>query len=234
MTQPQPHPPAPPAVHSVQVGRIAPLGPQAVPSGFVKRPVSGPVCVGTLTIDGDEQADLTVHGGKDKAVYCYPLEHYAAWVADAPRHQPTLTPGAFGENLTTTGLTETSVTIGDVFRIGTALVQVTQPRQPCFKLSLRFADPSLGRIMMQTGRTGWYLRVLEPGELRAGDAIVRIGAPAPPAPAAHPASIPAWTIARFNQFLLTGREDRALLTELASLEGLADEWRERARAKLGE
>jgi len=121
-------------VASVQVGRIAPLGPESVPSAFVKLPVTGPVHAATLGLAGDEQADLTVHGGPDKAVYLYPSEHYPLWLRDVPRHAQTLMAGAFGENITTSGLEEATVAIGDVFRIGTAEVQVTQPRQPCFKL----------------------------------------------------------------------------------------------------
>ncbi len=151
-----------PRVMSVQAGRIAPLGPNGVPSGFVKSAVVDAVPVGHLGLEGDEQADLTVHGGPDKAVYFYPAEHYLDWLRDVPRHERALIAGAFGENLTTSGLTEDSVSIGEVLRIGSTELQVTQPRQPCFKLGLRFGDNTLGRIMMQSGRTGWYVRVLTP------------------------------------------------------------------------
>ncbi len=208
-------------VHSVQAGRVAPLGPEGVPSAFVKTAMPDAVRVAEMGIEGDEQADLRVHGGRDKAVYCYPWEHYAAWVGDVPRHRDTLIPGAFGENLTTLGLDEGGVAIGDVFRIGTVEIQVTQPRQPCSKLGLRFADNSLGRIMMQTGRTGWYVRVLTPGVLRAGDGAARIRR-----------TDPAWTISRFNDFILHRRTDRAVLRELAELEALASTWRDAARASL--
>ncbi len=204
-----------PTVASVQVGRIAPLGPQRVPSGFVKCAVPGPIHVAPLGLHGDEQADLTVHGGPDKAVYFYPAEHYPRWISDAPRHERLLIAGAFGENLTTTGLDEDSVCIGDTFRIGTAEVQVTQPRQPCFKLGLRFSDNGLGRVMMQSGRTGWYARVLAPGTLQAGDSILTLRRPNL-----------RWTISRFNRFILYRRNATTDLAELTALEGLADGWRQ--------
>lgn len=204
-----------PTVASVQVGRIAPLGPQRVPSGFVKSAVPGPIHVVPLGLQGDEQADLSVHGGPDKAVYFYPAEHYPRWISDAPRHERLLIAGGFGENITTTGLDEDSVCIGDTFRIGTAEVQVTQPRQPCFKLGLRFSDNSLGRVMMQSGRTGWYVRVLAPGTLQAGDSILVLRRPNP-----------RWTISRFNRFILGRRNAMTDLAELTLLEGLADGWRQ--------
>ncbi len=212
-----------PSVDSVQVGRIAPLGAEGVPSGFVKSRVAGPVHVGSLSLDGDQQADLTVHGGPDKAIYFYPSEHYPRWIHDVPRHERRLVPGGFGENITTTGLDEHSVSVGDVFRIGTAEVQVTQPRQPCFKLALRFDDTSLGRIMMQSGRTGWYVRVLTPGVLHAGDDIQALHRPNPK-----------WTIARFNGFIVDRHRTRSAFAELAALEGLAVVWKDAAQGALNE
>lgn len=201
-------------VVSVQVGRVAPLGTRGVPSGFVKSAISGPVNVTPLGLNGDEQADLTVHGGPDKAVYFYPSEHYPSWLKDAPRHEHALHAGAFGENITTLGLDEQTVAIGDVFRIGSAEVQATQPRQPCFKLGLRFNDNSLGRIMLQTGRTGWYVRVLKPGSLQAGDEIQVLRRPNP-----------RWTIFRFNEFIFNQRATKAETVEVVRLEGLAEVWR---------
>jgi MOSC domain-containing protein YiiM len=208
----------PATVESVQVGRVAPLGPDGVTSGFVKSPVAGPVEAMPLGLRGDEQADLTVHGGLDKAVYFYPSEHYPRWGRDVPRHTPMLVAGAFGENITTAGLDEDSVSIGDVLRIGTAELQVTQPRQPCFKLGLRFDDSGLGRLMLQSGRTGWYTRVIIPGTLAAGDEIHVVRRPNP-----------AWTIARFNRFIPRRRDARSEFAELAALEGLAEVWKQAAR-----
>ncbi len=211
--------PSAPSIESVQVGRVAPLGTRSgsVPSGFVKSVVHGPVRVAALGLEGDEQADLTVHGGPDKAVYFYPTEHYPSWRHDVPRHVQCLVAGAFGENITIRGLNEESVSIGDVMRVGTAEVQVTQPRQPCFKLGLRFNDNSLGRIMMQYGRTGWYVRVLTPGSLQAGNVLEVVRRPNP-----------AWTISRFNDFIMNRRDARDDFEELASLEGLAEVWKQAA------
>jgi MOSC domain-containing protein YiiM len=202
-----------PSVISVQVGRIAPLGRAGVPSGFVKERVAGPVFMDVLGIRGDEQADLRVHGGPDKAVYVYPSEHYPRWSSEFPRHAEQLVGGGFGENLTVAGLDEREVSIGDVFMVGSARVQVTQPRQPCFKLGLRFNDNTLGRAMMQTGRTGWYLRVLEPSNVAAGDEMRLLERPNP-----------AWSIARFNEFVRGREPSEAELKELAVLEGLAGVW----------
>lgn len=207
----------------MQTGPVAPLGPQGVPSGFVKSPVRGPVNVGPTGLLGDEQADLTVHGGPDKAVYLYPAEHYPRWTHDAPRHGPMFVPGAFGENLTTHGLEEDAVSVGQVLRIGTVELQVTQPRQPCFKLGLRFDDNSLGRMMVQSGRTGWYARVLTPGALQAGDPIHVLRVPNPK-----------WSIARFNAFIPRRREARAQFAELAALEGVAESWQMAAREALND
>lgn len=162
---------ASPRIASVQTGRIAPLGPKGVPSGFVKRVVNGPVRVEMLGLAGDEQADLRVHGGFDKAVYGYALANYAAWLREVPQHAALLVPGGLGENLTIDGLDEAAVCIGDIVRVGTATLQVTQPRQPCFKFGLRFNDPLMPRAMVKNGLCGWYYRVIEAGAVSAGDTL---------------------------------------------------------------
>jgi MOSC domain-containing protein YiiM/ketosteroid isomerase-like protein len=159
------------SIVSVQVGRVAPLGPEGVPSGFVKRSVFGTVAVTPLGLLGDEQADLRVHGGPEKAVYLYPEEHYDRWRALFPEHAAEFVLGAFGENLTTRGLDETTVCVGDVLAVGTARLQVSQPRQPCFKLGLRFDDPRLARAMISHGLSGWYARILDPGMVEANAPI---------------------------------------------------------------
>jgi MOSC domain-containing protein YiiM len=117
----------PGSIVSIQVGHVAPLGPRQVPSAFVKRPISGRVMVERLGLVGDQQADLRVHGGPDRAVYCYPIEHYAKWLAERASAEALLVPGGFGENLTTLGLDEDGVCIGDILRIGSVTAQVTQP-----------------------------------------------------------------------------------------------------------
>jgi MOSC domain-containing protein YiiM len=163
---------------SVNTGRPAPLahGGRTVTSGIVKRPAAGRVAVGPAGLEGDGQADLTVHGGPDKAVYAYPSEHYAHWAAELGRAD--LGPGHFGENLTLEGLLEHEVSIGDLLRAGDALLEVSQPRVPCFKLGMRMGDPRFLKPFLRSGRVGFYLRVREGGSLAAGDrlALERPGA----------------------------------------------------------
>jgi MOSC domain-containing protein YiiM len=167
---------------SVHVGRVAPLGPDRVPSAFIKRSVAGPVLVQRLGLVGDEQADLRVHGGLDKAVYGYAVGHYSAWRQEYPHHDALLGAGAFGENLAIDGLNEADLCVGDVHAIGSALLQVCQPRQPCFKFALRFEDNVLPRAMTRNGRSGWYYRVVTEGHLRAGDAVTLQERPNPDFP----------------------------------------------------
>lgn len=138
-------------------------------TGIYKEPASGRVRVRRHNLEGDAQADLRVHGGEHKAVYAYPLEHYAHWERELGRSG--LAPGAFGENLTTSDLLETEVCIGDVLRAGTAVLQVTQPRTPCAKLAHKFARPQFIKEFLLSGRSGFYLRVVEEGELGAGDTV---------------------------------------------------------------
>src|SRR6266436_7492816 len=138
-------------------------------TSIFKAPVSGRVRVAQLNVEGDRQSDLSVHGGIDKAVYAYPSEHYPFWRAELPGID--LPWGAFGENLTTEGLMEDSVHIGDRFRIGSAELVVTQPRMPCFKLGIRFGRPDMVKRFLRSGRTGFYLRVSQEGEVAPGDAI---------------------------------------------------------------
>jgi MOSC domain-containing protein YiiM len=171
-----------PTVLSVQVGDVAPLGPDCVLSGIVKRPVHGPIRVGRFNLEGDKQADLRVHGGPDKAVYAYAASRYPEWLADFPEHRERLAYGAFGENLTIGGMSETDICAGDVHAIGSSRLQVSQPRQPCFKFALRFADNRMPRAMVKSGRSGWYYRVLEEGVLKAGDGIRVIDRPHPDLP----------------------------------------------------
>lgn len=167
---------------SVQVGRVAALGPRGVPSAFVKQPVDGVVDVRAGGLTGDTQADRRVHGGPHKAVYGYAAAHFPAWAAEWPEHASQFASGGFGENLTIDGLTETDLCVGDVHGIGSARLQVCQPRQPCFKLALHFGEARLGKAMVRTGRSGWYYRVIEPGALRNGDDIHLLERPRPDFP----------------------------------------------------
>ncbi|MES2658574.1 MAG: MOSC domain-containing protein [Verrucomicrobiota bacterium] len=140
-----------------------------VSTGIYKEPVTEPVHVHSLGLEGDGQADLTVHGGIHQAVYAYPAEHYASWQDELS--EPLFPPGTFGENLTLSGLLETDVRIGDVHRIGKLVLQVTSPRIPCFKLGHKLGRPGILKPFLQSGRSGFYYRVLEEGTVAAGSAV---------------------------------------------------------------
>ena len=143
-----------------------------VTTSIFKDPVTGRVRLDRLNLAGDQQSDLRVHGGPNKAVYAYPAEHYPYWREQLP--ESPLPWGAFGENFTTDGLIETDVCIGDRFRIGSAELVVTQPRMPCFKLSVRFNRGDMVKRFVKAGRSGFYLRVVLEGEVGAGDAITLV------------------------------------------------------------
>lgn len=142
---------------------------EPVSTGIFKEPIAGRVMLRTLNLDGDRQADLSVHGGPEKAIYVYPSEHYAFWKHELPEME--LSWGMFGENFTTTGLLETEINIGDSFRIGSAEVMVTQPRMPCYKLGIRFGRTDIIKRFLVSERTGFYLSVLKEGEVGAGDEL---------------------------------------------------------------
>ena len=165
-------------VLSINVGRPRDIraGREIVTTSIFKSPVAGSVHAGKLNLEGDEQSDLTVHGGIRKAVYVYPSEHYAFWRAELPDVE--LPWGAFGENLTTEGILEETTSIGDTLRIGSAEFVVTQPRQPCYKLAIRLQRPDILKRFVQSGRSGFYLSVTREGEIAAGDPIELIPDPA--------------------------------------------------------
>src|ERR1044071_1381075 len=154
---------------SVNVGlpRLVLRNGEPVSTGIFKEPVAGRVMMRTLNLDGDRQADLSVHGGPEKAVYVYPSEHYEFWKQELPEME--LPWGVFGENLTTTVLFETETNIGDKFRVGTAEVMVTQPRMPCYKLGIRFGRVDIIKRFLLSERSGFYLSVLKEGEVGTGD-----------------------------------------------------------------
>lgn len=149
-------------------------GSEMVSTGIFKQPVAGRVRLSRLNLEGDAQADLRVHGGPHKAVYAYSIENYEYW--KERRTGEEFPSGQFGENFTVEGMTEDRVRIGDQFRIGTAVVEVTQPRVPCFKLALKMGDPQFPKHFLRSERVGFYLRVLEEGEVGAGDAIELVSA----------------------------------------------------------
>ena len=140
-----------------------------VTTGIFKQPVAGRIALRRLNLDGDRQADLTVHGGEHKAVYCYPVEHYAYWKKELPGRD--LPPASFGENFTTEGLLEDSVHLGDQFSVGSAQAVVTQPRLPCYKLGVRFESDDMVKRFLLSARTGFYLAVTREGQVAAGDEI---------------------------------------------------------------
>jgi len=188
-------------------------------SAIAKRPANGPVLAGPLGLEGDEQADLSVHGGVDKAIHHYPHDHYQAWTAELDGHALLSAPGAFGENVTTTGLTEEAVCIGDRFRLGAALVEVSQGRQPCWKIDHRFGRKGVTARVITSGRCGWYYRVIARGMVGEGDTLELVERP-------HPE----WTVSRVFDLLIGGRHktEPAAVAALADLPVLAEAWRARS------
>jgi MOSC domain-containing protein YiiM len=211
---------------TVQVARPAGFGSEdatdphdgAWTTGFFKRPVEGSVFAGVTNLEGDGQADLENHGGIDKAVLAYSADHYPAWRRELAI--PDLSHGAFGENLTIAGLGEDSVHVGDVFEIGTARFEVSQPRQPCWKLARRWRMHELPGLVVRSGRSGWYFRVLEPGRVQRQTTVTLIASPNPE-----------WSIARANRIFHHHKSDLALTRQLADVPGLSDSWREALRAR---
>ncbi|MCM3338443.1 MOSC domain-containing protein [Paenibacillus sp. MER TA 81-3] len=180
-------------------------------SGMVKLPVSEPTYLHPLGFDGDGQADTKHHGGPDKAVCVYAQEHYAYWEARWQRELPV---AAFGENLTTEGLIEQDVHIGDIFHIGEAIVQVTQPRQPCFKLAARYKMPEVPLWMQETGYTGLYFRVLTPGLVHPGGTLERMKH--------DPAAV---SIQYANEVMHHRRDGEEGIRRLLDVEALSASWR---------
>ncbi|KQQ91021.1 MOSC domain-containing protein [Aureimonas sp. Leaf324] len=208
-------------LEALLIGRVRPLGSRGAPSGIRKMAVAGPVALRTTGFDGDEQGDPVRHGGPEKAVHHYPLEHYAAWQEDLGPQRLLGRPGAFGENLSTYGITERHVAIGDVFEIGTARIEVSQGRQPCWKLNERFGLPDMAKRVQGTGRTGWYYRVLQTGMVGPSDRLTLV----------HRHS-PDWTVERVWRVFYIDTLNRGELTRLSEVERLANGWREHALRRL--
>ncbi len=192
---------------------------ETVSTAIFKEPVDGRVPLSTLGLEGDGQADLTVHGGRDKAVYAYTIENYDYWRRELGRDD--LEPGQFGENLTVRGMTEDAISIGDQFRIGTALVEVSQPRSPCFKLGLRMNSSTFGKQFLATCRVGFYLRVLEEGDVGAGDTIQRVDEP-----------LEKMTVAQVCHLLYHDAGNLADTRRVLSIKALAASWRESFERRL--
>ncbi len=181
-------------------------------TSFFKFPVTGPRWLSRTNVEGDAQADTRAHGGPEKAVLAYSANHYPVWNQEIPNVD--FDHGAFAENLDIAGLSEASVCLGDTWRIGDAVIQVNQARMPCWKISRRWRIQDLSRQVQKAGRTGWYHRVLQEGEIEAGMQVTLLERP-------HPQ----WTIARCNEVMHELKRDREQAAELASLPELADSWR---------
>ncbi len=189
-------------------------------SGIYKEAGSGPVWAGRTDLAGDGQADLRVHGGEDKAVYAYPSEHYPAWRAELGL--PEMAFGAFGENLTVAGLLESEVCIGDVYQAGEARLQVSQPRGPCWKLARRWNSRGLEKRFSETGRTGFYLRVVQEGHIQPGAVLERLERPAPE-----------WSVLRAHRLLEGARADPEAAAALSELPYLSQSCRRDLKKRLG-
>jgi MOSC domain-containing protein YiiM len=193
-------------------------------TGIFKNPVQDRVMLRTTNLDGDRQADLSVHGGLNKAVYGYPSEHYAAWSAELPELlDPARTWGAFGENFTTEGLLEAEVSVGDRYRIGSAVVRVTTPRLPCYKLAAKFQRDDMIERFVLSGRCGFYFAVVQAGEVGAGDEFEFLGREDPTLP-----------IAEVNRLYTAKSLDRESLQRSLDVKSLPESWRDRFRARLAE
>ncbi|CAH1650989.1 MULTISPECIES: MOSC domain-containing protein [unclassified Chelatococcus] len=208
-------------LENLLVGSVRPLGQTETPSGIDKHPVDGPLRLGFEGFEGDAQGDRRHHGGPDKAVHHYPFEHYGAWRAEIGNKALLAQPGAFGENLSIAGLDEAAVAIGDVFRLGSAVVEVTQGRQPCWKLNIRFGIDDMASRVQTSGRTGWYYRVIETGLVGPGDSLTLLDR-----------HVPEWTIRRLWRLLYVTPLDYAELTAMADLPGLPESWRRLAERRL--
>lgn len=194
---------------------------RTVTTGIFKEPVAGRVVVRTLNLDGDRQADLTVHGGPEKAIYAYPAEHYQYWRQElSDMHLPW---SMFGENLTVEGLHEDSVHIGDQFRIGSATVMVTQPRMPCYKLGIKFQRDDILKRFMNSGRTGFYFSVLEEGDVAAGDPITLLKRDEHAVP-----------VSEITRLFVYDKQDLSALQRVVEVEALPEGWRSYFLDRLGD
>ncbi|WP_182867431.1 MOSC domain-containing protein [Rhodopirellula sp. JC639] len=208
-------------IESIQVGKVVTEGAPDTrdvlsrrwTSAFRKTPVNGPVAVNERGIVGDQVADTKNHGGADKAILCYAGVHYRDWAREHPALE--FAPGGFGENLTLAGATESDVCIGDRFKSGDCVLEISQPRQPCWKIARRWQTKSMTKQVAQTGRTGWYVRVVTGGPLAPGAELELQLRPNPD-----------WTVARANDVLYGREVDRMSVHALMNLPQLSREWQD--------
>lgn len=203
------------------LGGIRPLPPENQPTGIFKREVEGPVWLGREGLAGDAQADRRVHGGAEKALHQYPVGHYARLAEAFPAAAPLLVRGSIGENLSVPGWDEGNVRIGDVFRLGDAVIQVSQPRAPCWKIDRRYGVDGMMRFIADTGITGWYYRVLEEGSVEPGcgfELAERL-----------PGAV---TVAKLLHMMSACRPDADPLAAFAAIPGLAAGWIARLKERM--
>lgn len=197
----------------IRVGSVGEIGHSGIRSAIGKRPLSAPVRIDLTGPHGDQHAER-FHGGPEKAVLQYDSGHYAAWRGEFPAIATGFQPGSFGENFVVAGLSEATVCVGDIVRVGSALLQVSESRQPCFKLNHRFGDLGISRRSQESGRTGWFYRVLEPGEVAAGDTLAVVERP-----------LPEWTVARLQHYLYHLADDFEMARMLSELPHLSPGFR---------
>lgn len=205
----------------VLAGSVVPFGPRAAPSGIHKTPVRGRVYLGYEGLACDAQGDRKHHGGVEKALHHYAFEHYEYWAATIGAREVLDARGAFGENVSTTGVTEKDVAVGDTYRLGSAIIQVSQGRQPCWKLNDRFQISDMARRVQATGLTGWYYRVIEPGYIEQADEFQLVERLAPE-----------WTVHRLWSAFYVDTLDFDELAAMAELALLAVGWRNYAAKRL--
>ncbi|MEN5426073.1 MOSC domain-containing protein [Stenotrophomonas pennii] len=204
--------PAEVQLDAIHTGRAVPYTRPGSCSAIAKVPVTGPVRIHAEGIEGDEQGDRRVHGGPEKAIHHYPFDHYAFWRSSHP-HALLDGSGAFGENFSSVGWTEDTIHLADVIRVGTATLQVSQGRQPCWKLNDRFGLPDMARSMQSSGRTGWYYRVLEGGRVTPGDTMTVVERVCPD-----------WSLRRLGHVLFDRTLERSVLEEASQLP-LTESWK---------
>lgn len=208
-------------IQQIRIGNLQSLGPLQAPSGIYKQAVQGTIALTLNGLIGDEHGDTQHHGGPEKALHHYPSVYYAAWAKEYPHRQTLFEIGAFGENLVSTGITERDVCIGDVYALGTSVIQVSQGRQPCVRLNWRFGLDGMAKRVQQTGRTGWYYRVLSTGQVTAGDMLELLERPNSN-----------WSVSKVLHYLHVEMFNEEALSQIAELTLLAPNWRNLARKRL--
>lgn len=212
--------PGPVALDHLLTGQAVPYSRPGSRSAIGKTAVAGALAIGNSGLEGDQQGDLRVHGGPDKAIHHYPRQHYLAWAHELGAHTRLELPGAFGENFSTQGWSEANVCLADVVRVGSALLEVSQGRMPCWKLNDRFGLPDMALRVQQSGRTGWYYRVLEPGVVRAGDSLQIVER-----------ACPDWPLQRLCGVLFSRKIDEEVLRQCLALP-LVPSWRRTLERRL--